>query len=50
MNKIGLSSTGIPGKLNVYSNPFNSPISNLFYELKERFGRLSNNFTPKEWC
>ena len=50
LNKIGLSTTGIPGELHdAPNNNFTGPNSNLFYESEERFGRLNDDFTPKEW-
>ena len=50
LNKIWLSTTGIPGELHVPSNYiFTGPNSNLFYESKERPDRLHNYFTSKEW-
>ena len=49
LNKIRLSTTGIPGKLHVPTYRFNGPCSNLFYESIERPGRLNDDFTPKEW-
>ena len=48
LNKIGLSTTGIPGKLHFPSYQFNGPGSNLFYESEESPGRLNADFTPKE--
>ena len=45
LNKIGLFTTGISGKLHVPSYQFHGPGSNLFYESEERPGRLYDHLT-----
>ena len=49
INKLGLSTTGIPGKLHIPSHKFTGPGTNLFYESEDRPGRLNDDSSPKEW-
>ena len=49
INKLGLSTTGIPGELHIPSHKVTDPGTNLFYESEERPGRLNDDSFPKEW-
>ena len=49
LNKLGLSTTGIPGELHIPSHKFTGPGTNLYYESEERPCRSNDDFSPKEW-
>ena len=49
LNKIELSTTGIPGELHIPSYNFAGKNLSMFYESEKRPGRLNDDFTPKEW-
>ena len=48
-NKLGLSTTGIPGELHIPSHKFTGPGTNLCYESEVKPGRLNDDSSINEW-
>ena len=49
INKIKLSTTGIPGEIHSPLHKFTDPCKNLFYTSEQRPGRLNDDFFHNRW-